>query len=255
MLNKLLRLERPLIVLDLETTGLDADADRIVQIAITMHYPNREAIEWATLVNPEIPVLNTKNHNISDADLVGKPAFRELAPALVQRITEVDIMGYNVQFDIKFMKAEMTRAEVVWDWKGHIIDPLHIYRFKRGHTLSNAYKTYVDPKGFEGAHDAQNDVRATEKVLAGQLNEHQDLPRTVKELSAFCFPHPTNALDKTGKFVWQGTEAAINFGKHRGKLLRNVDRGYLKWLTISDFPDDVKQIAEDALNGIFPTKS
>ncbi len=277
MLNKILRLERSLVVLDLETTGLNPDIDRVVQIAVTVHYLHRDPVHWSSLINPEIPILNTKNHSIADSDVLAcskckqadfhhpseqcqeftaYPFFRDVAPKLAPRITNVDICGYNVQFDIGFMRAEMKRSQIEWPWDGHIIDPLHIYRMRQGHTLSNAYIRYVDPAGFTGAHDAGNDVRATEAVLLGQLAEYQDLPRTVKELSAFCFPHPENAVDKTWKFVWVGNDCAFNFGKWRGKLLKDPQvKGYIRWMsTLGEFSDEVKDIVRDAILGIYPEK-
>lgn len=278
MLNKILQLERPLAVLDLETTGLNPDADRIVQIAITIHYPHRDSIAWSSLINPEVPIMNTGNHGITDvmigscykckrepathptvdcSEFIPVPKFKDIAPALAPKLTNVDIMGYNVkEFDVKFVRAEMKRAGVEWTWDGFVIDPLHIYRMRKGHTLENCYKEYVDKNGFVGAHNAAVDVAATEAALIGQLNRYEDLPRTVKELSGFCFPHPENALDSTGKFVWAGSDAAFNFGKWRGRLLKDPEvRSYLHWIANKgDFSDEVKSIAQDALDGQFPVK-
>lgn len=256
MLNKILKLERPLGTLDLETTGLNPEKDRVVQIALTMHYPHRDSIAWQSLVNPEIPIVNTENHSITDEMVKDAPKFRDFAASLAPKISDIDICGYNVNFDIGFVKAEMKRAGVNWNWTGHIIDPLHIYKFRHGHTLSNAYRRYVDPNGFSGAHNAAVDVAATEAVLIGQLTEYEDLPRTVKELSAFCFPHPENAVDQTGKFVWIDKEAAFNFGKWRGKLLRDPQvRGYLSWMANGDFSEEVKEIVREALNGNYPVRN
>jgi DNA polymerase III subunit epsilon len=257
MLNKILQLTRPLAILDVETTGLNPDVDRIVQIALTMHYPkDKPSIAWSTLVDPEIPIMNTGNHQITDALVAGKPTFKIIAPALAPRMLGIDIGGYNVQFDILFMKAEFKRASVEWNWDGHVIDPLHIYRLRQGHNLQNCYKTYVDPKGFEGSHNAAVDVAATEACLIGQLSLYTDLPRTVRELSSFCFPIPENALEKTGKIIWIGNDAALNFGKWRGRLLKDPEvRSYLYWITNKgDFSDEIKEIASEALEGRYPSK-
>jgi DNA polymerase III subunit epsilon len=286
VLNKILKLERPLIVFDLETTGVNPEIDRIIQISITKHYVDREPVKWKSLIDPEIPILNAGKHRITDEMIAsctrcGKlpkyhpseetceefrpvPKFREVAPVLAPKITDVDICGYNVKdFDIRFVKHEMKRAEVEWNWSGHVVDPLHIYRMRRGHTLSNCYLEFGGPGGYpmppgtsiDDAHDAEFDVHMTEISLFGQLHRYPDLPRTVKELSAFCFPHPENAVDETGKFIWIGNDAAFNFGKWRGKLLKDpLVKGYLKWITTGDFSDEVKEIAEDALMGIYPEK-
>lgn len=261
MLNKLLRLERPLAFLDLETTGLNKDRDRIIQIAVTIHYPHRDPIAWASLVNPGVPITNQGSHHITDADVADAPMFKEIAPALAPKILEVDIAGHNVGgFDVDFLKAEMSRCGVSWLWNGHVVDTLSICRLKLPHTLGNAYKRFVDPAGIKDAHDAANDVIATEKVLAAQLNEFQDLPRTVKELAEFCLNRNPNAIDKKGKFVWDGDLPCITFGKHRGKSLQYIvqtDRKYLIWLIndAKDFPDDALLICAAALKNEFPVKT
>ena len=261
-------------MLDLETTGLNPEVDRIIQIAVTLHYVDKEPISWCSLIDPEIPIMNTGKHQVTELDMrsctkckrirehhededhefARVPMFRDIAHKLAPRILHVDVCGYNVSFDLGFLKAEMKRAEAHWPWDGHIIDPLHIYKIKRGHTLSNAYIEYVDAKGFENAHDAGADVRATELVLAGQLDRHPDLPRNVKELSSFCFPHPEGAIDQKGRFIWVGDEPAINFGKFRGKLLKDVDKFYLHWIMKNDFPPEIKTLVDSALKGIFIKK-
>lgn len=253
-INKMLRLERNLAVLDAETTGLNCKIDRICQLGITMHYPHREPIAWCSLINPGIPILNTKNHHITDDMVADKPRFIDYAHSLAPRLLDADICGYNVNFDIGFLREEFERAGVPWNWKNFIIDPMHIYRLKFGHNLTNAFKHYVNPNGFEGAHDAGADVWATEQVLMGQLSQHQDLPRIVKDLAAFCFPKDENAVDEDGKFIWVGKEIAINFGKHRGKMLRNLERNYLTWIVNNEFSDEIKLICRKALAGVYITK-
>lgn len=254
MLNSILKLERPLAVLDLETTGLVAERDRIVQIAVTIHYPHREPIPWSTLVNPEIKILNSGVHGITNAHVEAMPTFKMFAPALAPKILDVDIAGHDVTFDIGFIKAEMARAGVSWPWVGHIIDTLQICRIMNPHTLSNAYKRFVDPAGFENAHHASNDVKATEMVLAGQLTEFTEIPRTVKELSDFCFKKK-DAIDKDGKFIWINDEPCINFGKWRGTPISKIPKGYLIWMiNTPNFPDEAIIIAGNALKDIYPVR-
>ncbi len=248
MLNQILQLVRPLAVLDLETTGLNAETDRIIQVGMTMHYPDKDPIVYVSLINPECPIKNTGSHKITDEDVVDSPKFRELA-------ANADIAGHNVAgFDVGFFKAEMKRAGIDWKWDNHIIDTLNICRIMIPHTLENAYKRFVNVQGFGGAHDAGNDVAACQEILYAQLIEFRDMPRTVPELSEFCFKKK-DGIDKTGKFIWKDGEACINFGKHRGKPLREVDRGYLTWMINTDnFPDDAILICGDALKGIYPKK-
>lgn len=288
MLNKILKLERSLGVLDLETTGIDPKVDRIVQMAITVHYVDKDPLSWKSLIDPEIPILNSDKHRITNEMIASctrchrlekyhpseeacekfqkVPKFRQIAPLLAPKILNMDICGYNVSgFDVQFIKHEMIRAGVEWEWDGHIIDPLQIYRIRRGHNLTNCYLEFGGPGGWPiqpdhrvtEAHDAGVDVEMTEIALYGQLLRYPDLPRTVKELSAFCFPHPENAVDKSGKFIWVGEDAAFNFGKWRGKLLKDPQvKHYLRWMaSAGDFTDEVKDIAANAAMGLFPKKT
>lgn len=267
-LAQYLVLERPLAVLDLETTGFDETKDRICQISVTIHYLQRDPIHWESLVNPECPIMNAKeSHGITDDRVREAPTFRMMAAALAPKLLNVDIMGYNVDFDIKFLRAEMKRAGVDWAWKGYTVDSYIIYRKKKAHNLTNAYLEYGGENGeplpagttLEGAHDAGVDVRATEIVLRGQLLRHSDLPKTVKELSQWCFPLKANAIDASGKFVWNDKgEPCIAFGKHAKNgpcPMRNVERNYWKFITDNDFPQDCKEIASAAMMGIYPTRS
>ena len=253
MLNTLLRLERNLAVCDCESTGLDPAVDRIIQLAITIHYPHREPIAWWSFVNPGIPILNTAIHGVSDADVADAPTFAQMASALATRLQHVDIAGFYVQFDIDFLRVEMKRAGVSWEWDGCAIDAHAIFRQREPHSLINAYKRFVDSTGFKGEHTAAQDVVATEAVAAAQLKEYADLPRTVKELSEYCNPQKIGAVDRGGKIIWQGNEAVLNFGKHKGITLRDVPLKYLDWLLTGDFSTDVKIIVQAALNGEFPT--
>lgn len=280
-LNELLRLERPLAILDVETTGLDPRQDRVIQLGIKMHYPDKDPVAWKSYINPERPIINTQ-HGITDehiqgcnrcsspkkthpredcSDHVANPTFAQLAPSLSRKLLEIDICAYNGEFDVSFIKEEMKRSNVEWSWKGHIVDPFIIYKAKRGHTLTNCFLEYGGPGGWPlppdtevtGAHDAGNDVEMTEVALRGQLLRYENLPRSVQELSEFCYPHPVNAVDRKGKFVWLNGVAAFNFGKWRGRLITDPEvRGYLKWMASEIREDDVREICENALKGIYP---
>ena len=257
-LATVLHLERPLAVLDVETTGLNPEQDRIVQIAITIHYPHKDPIPWCGYVNPTIPIPpeSTAVHHITDAMVKDAPTFRTMAPKLAKALSGIDFAGYYVHFDLKTIYAEMKRAGQLWEYESAaIIDAHRIFQILDPRDLTSAHVKFCGSK-FEGAHGAAADVSATEAVLAGQLESHAEIPRDVKALGAYCFPKNPNALDGSGKFAWKNGEAIVAFGKKfNGTPLRLVDKNYLQWMIANDFPADTKLIAAEAIEGRYPTKS
>ena len=260
MLNQILALERPLVVLDLEATGSNPMTDRIVQIAITMYRPDKDPIEWVQVINPlvPIPVESARVHKITDEIAAKEKPLRDIAAELARKaLTNVDFCGHNVMFDLRLLRAEMQRCSVPWDWEKNgskVIDTLRIYQIVDPRTLGAAYERFCK-KTLEGAHDAGVDVRATVEVLAAQLTEYPNIPRTVPELAAHCFPQRKDAVDRGGKIVWRNGVACIGFGKYGGQsleVLSRTNKGYLQWILKGDFAPDVKKIVTDALAGIYP---
>jgi hypothetical protein len=120
------------------------------------------------------------------------------------------------------------------------------------HSLQEAFKEYVAPEGFEGAHSAPNDVHATTAVFLGQLKTYPNLPRTVKELSEYCFPNKSPGLDRAGKLKWSGADAVLTFGKWKNTPLHLVDVSYLQWCMGASFEEDFKLIIAEAIVGNYP---
>ena len=271
-LANVLELKRPLAVLDLETTGLSPERDRICQIAVTIHYPDKGPVPWVSLINPmcEIHSEVAAIHGITNETVQDEPRFSEIGPRLYPHLEGADIMGYNVKFDIAFLAAEMKRAGVHWSWDGYIVDPLQIYRKHQPHSLERAYLEYGGGGGkslhdtetrLEDAHDAGADVAATEAVLRGLVARY-DVPQTVEELAEYCFPTPKDAIDRPDgsmnwkpKFAWKGGEPCINFGKHAGLPIKDVPHDYWNWMLNKDsFSESCKDVVRDALKGVYPRK-
>ena len=254
-LRELLNLTRKLAVLDLETTGKSTRQDRIVQIAITMHYPDRDAVRWKSLVNPgrSIPQAATDVHHITDEMVKDAPLFKTMAEPLARHLTDVDLCGYNLaSYDLPLLREEMRRASVAWDWDANgsfVIDAHRIYQILYPRNLEAAYEEFTGKK-VSGAHDAGNDVEATEETLIGQLTRFPQVPRTAAELYDFCFPKDPDALDRAGKIVWREGVACLAFGKRwNGSPLESVDKKYLHWMVSDDFPVDTKNVIRAFLAG------
>lgn len=254
----MLELTRPLVVLDVETTGTSPKHDRIIQIGVVKLLPDMVRKEWSTYVNPGMPIPPeaTVIHHITDAMVQGAPSFRALAPRFHQALRDCDIAGYNVNFDLSFIKAEFLRVDIAMQagvLDGHIVDVFRIFSKMHPRTLTAAAQLYLG-QDLEGAHDALIDTRATLDILMTQLEQHPELPHTMPELHSFCFERMENAVDSEGKFVWRYGEATLAFGAHQGVPLKNVPAQYLRWILANDFSPEVKGIVRNAVAGRYPRK-
>ena len=171
-----LNLTKPICFFDLETTGINISKDRIVEISILKVFPSGKEERHTWKVNPEIPIPAevTAIHGISDADVVDKPTFRELAKEVHNLIKDSDLGGFNSnRFDIPLLAEEMLRADVDFDMKNrHAVDVQTIFHKMEQRTLSAAYKFYCD-KNLEGAHSAEADTNATYQVLKAQIEKYE----------------------------------------------------------------------------------
>jgi DNA polymerase-3 subunit epsilon len=139
-----------------------------------------------------------------------------------------------------------------------LIDSLIIYHQKEPRDLTAAVKYYCK-KELVGAHGAMADTVAAMDVLEAQLTRYPDLPQDAAGLNQFCRKPDERFVDSQRKFYWKDGEAAFNFGKHKGELLRDMakkQRDYLEWL-IQDgkFPQDTIDLCWKALRGELPKRA
>ena len=254
---KNLKLTRPIAFLDIETTGVNKQNDRVIDICIIKIFPDGREEILDSLINPEIPIPSeaTEINGIKDIDVQGKPTFKEFAPKIINFIDNCDLCGFNIiGFDLHLLESEFKRVGINYSNEGRkVIDVLRIYHKLEPRDLISAHLKYCG-KVLENAHRAKVDVRATINVLESQLEKHDDIPY-VSELHEFCNPKDPSWIDNEGKLIWYNNEAIINFGKHSGKTLEHIQKNeldYLQWIMSNDFSSDVKRIIENAINGDFP---
>ena len=254
-----LHIDRPLVIFDLESTGISTTKDRIVQICVAKLLPDGTMDVRTRLINPGIPIPfeATEVHGISDADFADQPTFRQVSKSLFDYLEGCDLSGFNIiQYDIPLLINEFSRAGLTFSMEERrVIDAYQIFRKREPRTLSAALKFYCD-EDHEDAHDSQGDVLATIKVLEGQLHRYDDLPQDIEALDAAFNPQKNKYIDWEGKLRWENGEAIIGFGKNIGTRLRDLaqnDRGFLEWILRGDFSDHVKRIIRDALDMRFPT--
>ena len=210
-----LNLQKPLVIFDLETTGLDMVNDRVIQLSYIKVYPDGKEIRGDMLINPEkhIPELVEQLTGIKDADVADKPTFKQVAAKLNEEFTGCDFAGFNSNFfDIPMLAEEFLRAGIDFDFsKCRLIDACTIFKKMERRNLAAAYKFYCGramEEDFE-AHRADQDTEATYRVLMGQLDMYnsnvQDDPERclANNMDALAeFSKQNDNVDFAGRIVW-----------------------------------------------------
>lgn len=256
----LLKLERPIIFFDLETTGINPHNDRVIQYAGIKVFPDGRRERKVLLINPERSISpdSIAIHGITDADVAEAPTFQEVALPLLQFMSGCDLSGFGIErFDIPLLTNEFRRAGYTFSVaSASIVDAQKIFHMRERRTLEAAVAFYCGASHAD-AHDAEADALASLQVLEGQLDHYDDLPRDVAGLDRECHPDRMNVLDREGKLRWSGSDAVIAFGHKSGTTLRELARDdprYLKWILNKNFSPEVKDIVRDALEGVFPQR-
>lgn len=101
-----------LVVVDVETTGTNPKADRITEVAVLEAYPSGTVAEWASLVNPGVPIPEfiSAMTGITDAMVRKAPTFDTLAAGLHARLGDKLLVAHNAPFDHGMLRAEFARA-------------------------------------------------------------------------------------------------------------------------------------------------
>lgn len=249
----MIALRRPLVVLDLETTGTSITEDRVVEIALVRLDPDGTRTSRAWRVNPgrPIPAAATAVHGISDADVADAILFETIATAVGAELIGVDLAGFNLRaFDLPLLRAEFARAGVAWPCAdAAVVDAFILFRERERHTLDRAVRLYCG-RAHEGAHRAEADAAATLDVLLGQLAAYEDLPRDVEGLASASGGRRPDWATECGRLRWNADgELVLGFSKHAGARLCDVDAGFRAWVLKSDFPADVKELVRRAQCG------
>tara|TARA_Y100001978_G_scaffold202776_1_gene225095 strand:- start:1826 stop:2665 length:840 start_codon:yes stop_codon:yes gene_type:complete len=244
-----IQLQKPLCVFDLETTGLDISKDRIVQIAIVKINPSGNKEELNLIINPQMTISdeNAAIHGITNDMVKDAETFKEAAIKIMEFIGDSDLAGYNSnKFDIPVLAEEFLRAEIEFDLSSKkCIDVQNIFHKMEQRTLIAAYKFYCS-KELKNAHNAMADTIATWEVLESQLEKYKDLEPNTQFLSEFSRNSAHQTLDFAGRLAVNNEgEAIYNFGKHKGKTIKNVsvlEPGYYGWMLEANFPRYTKKI-------------
>jgi DNA polymerase-3 subunit epsilon len=235
-----MKLKKPIVFFDLETTGVDVSTARIVQIACIKINLDGSMEEKKMLINPTIPIPKEASevHNITDEMVKDAPLFSQVAKGIYSFFKDCDIAGYNSDFyDVPLLCEEFSRISILFlDWEYNLIDVLKYERLLRPNKLADVYKRYTG-KDLEGSHDAMNDTKATIEILFKQIEGKEEI--TPAEIDEFC-QGTKKRFDIAGK-TYKNDEGVVfwSFGKNINKPVLE-DKAYLEWVLKTDFPSETK---------------
>jgi DNA polymerase-3 subunit epsilon len=243
-----MKLNRPIVFFDLETTGVDIATARIIQIACIKINMDGSTEEKKMLINPTIPIPAeaTEVHGITDEMVKEAPLFSQIAKSLYNFFKDCDIAGYNSDsYDVPLICEEFGRLSILFlDWDYNMVDVLKYERLLRPNKLGDVYKRYTG-KELEGSHDAMNDTRATIEILFYQLEGKEET--SPAEIDEYC-QGKKKRFDVAGK-TYKNEDGVVfwSFGKNMNKPVLE-DKGYLEWVLKNDFPSETKHKLRQILN-------
>jgi len=230
-------LDRPLVIVDLETTNLETHSARIVEIAVVKIFPDGTRESKCRRINPGIPIPEeaTKVHGISNDDVKDCPSFKQVAQSLKEFMEGADLGGFNILFfDLPLLAFEFARVGISFDVsQKNIIDAYVIFKKRERRNLAAAVRFYLGKNHME-AHSALSDAEITADIILAQVQQHEDLGQTPEALheeseSNRVILDPAGWLMLENGVIKMGTRCK----KHAKKTLDEVynqDRNYLFWM-------------------------
>jgi DNA polymerase III subunit epsilon len=220
------QLEKEVFVcIDCETTGLDPQEDRVIEVAAGLFTIKDVIEEFESLIDPERPIPESSIvfHHITQDMVVGKPTIDKVVPKLLKIIGKNIIVGHGVGFDIELIAIAADRAGIPHTLRSNrYLDTLRMARLY-GESPTNSLeqlRTHFNIP-LEGAHRALNDVIVNREVFKFLAQRY----KTTEQLF--------DILSRPIKLK------AMPLGKHKGRLLKEIPLQYLLWAATKDFDQDL----------------
>ena len=259
---------KPLVVFDIETTGLDIIQDRIIDITLIKINTDNSQIVKNYRVNPTVKISeeSSKIHGIYEEDISECKTFKSYAKEIFNFIKGCDLGGFNIlKFDLPILIEEFLRYDIELPLKNvKIIDALRIYHLMEKRNLTAAYKHYCN-KNLENAHDSHADTTATLEIIKKQVelyenmdvidNKGNTLGKISKNVDSIGSIISNNIVDLSGRIIRNSKSIEIfNFGKYKNQSVSKVFKSnpeYYHWIMKSNFPINTKRkFTEIKLKGV-----
>lgn len=211
--------------IDCESTGLDPEQDRIVEIAIVLFKDGNVLKQSDTLINPgiEIPQESIDIHHITNKMCQGQPTIKEALPEILELLDNHIIVGHGINFDISLIDHEAKRHRIPCQIsKNKFIDTLRMARLYGGSPINSldALRSHFNIEE-EGAHRALNDVLVNVQVFSQLAKDFKTTAALMKRLE------DPIALRN------------MPLGKHKGRPFNEVPADYLRWARHQNFDQDL----------------
>jgi DNA polymerase-3 subunit epsilon len=213
------------ICLDCETTGLDPENDRIIEIAVVRFNMHEILESFETLIDPERPISaeSMAIHHITDEMVTGKPKMKDVIPTILKLIGRDLIIGHGIGLDIAFLATEAKRAGIPCTLMSHpSLDTLRMARLY-GESPTNSLQKLREHFNIaeEGAHRAMNDVVVNIEVFKYLAHHYKTTEQIIERLK-----RPISLR-------------AMPLGKHKGRPFNEIPVEYLSWAANKDFDQDL----------------
>lgn len=204
------------VVLDVETTGLNPEVNRIVELALITVVDGTAVEAWTSRFNPEGPVGKTEIHGITDKDVANSPLFKEKLSEITRRIDGVAVIAHNARFDLAFLLKEFERASYKSQWIPSICT-LNASNYYQPHLSRRRLEDCCDDLGIEieNAHSAVGDALATAKLFHYYLSSDKEPAPRIEDLETVR--NPSSQTFGSKDFVAKNEHV-------RGQIQREAER-------------------------------
>ena len=252
-----MKINKPLVFFDIESTGLDITKDKIIEITILKLSISGRKNTFTFRINPEIPIPseNSKIHGIYDKDVKNSPSFKKVGNKIKKLLYKCDLVGFNIlKFDLPILIEEFKNNKISFSINDiNIIDVQKLYHLMEKRNLSSAYKFYCN-KTLKNSHSSFSDTMATYEIFLNQLKKYDNqevfdlkgnkMGKISKNLNKINNTLNNNMIDLEGRFIMDNDDPVFNFGKYKGKKIKEIlkkNPGYFNWIIKGKFSNDTKE--------------